>query len=36
MVLFTLPEVWILAGQDGQGEQTTDCFYSRAAGILQM
>ena len=35
MVLFTQPEVWLLAGQDGQGEQTTDHIYCGATGILQ-
>ena len=30
------PEVWVLAGWDGWGEQTADHFYSRAVGILQM
>ena len=34
MVLFPWPEVWILVGQNGWGEQTTDNIYSRAIGVL--
>ena len=34
MILLTWPEVWVLAGQDGQGEQTADCIHSRAIRIL--
>ena len=33
-VLFTWPEVGLLAGQDGQGEQTIYCIYHGAVGLL--
>ena len=34
MVLFTQPEVGVLAGQDGWGEQTIDHIYHGAVGLL--
>ena len=34
VVLLTWPEVWVLAGQDGWGEQAADCVYHGAIGIL--
>ena len=35
MVLLTQPEVWVLAGQDGQGEQAIDHIYYRAIGFYK-
>ena len=34
VVFFTQPEVGELAGQDGQDEQTIDCIYCGATGLL--
>ena len=34
MVLLAWPEVWVLAGQNGWGEQATDSIYSRVIGFL--
>ena len=36
MVLLPWPVVWVLAGQNGWGEQTTDNIYSGAIGVLQV
>ena len=36
MVLLTQPEIWVLGGQDGQGEQTTDHIYHRSIGFLKV
>ena len=33
-VLLPWPEVWVLAGKNGWGEQTTDSIYSGAIGVL--
>ena len=36
MVLLPWPEVWVLAGWNGWGQQTTDSIYSGAVGVLCM